>query len=97
MKELTNFRQFLSEDTIKEEKISESSFSSNSEVDEAFVEDAYKEAYEGETGKPFEIYDFDYSNVEMTKTIKIKNLVSNGEELGDVTLIATPEGWSLGF
>tara|TARA_B110000902_G_C13717648_1_gene363811 strand:- start:103 stop:366 length:264 start_codon:yes stop_codon:yes gene_type:complete len=87
MKELNNFRKFLTEDVIKE----------NTGPQDPEIEKAYQEAYEYETGNPLFISDFEYDSVEPRETIKIFNLVSNDEELGDVTLIKTPEGWRLGF
>ena len=76
---------------LSEGKINEDANPTNPEI-----EKAYQEAYEYETGNPLFISDFEYDSVEPRQTIKIFNLVSNDEELGDVTLIKTPEGWRLG-
>ena len=52
---------------------------------------AYKEAYEFETGKALSISNFKHGGVK--QTMKIENLISNNEELGNVVLIKTTEGW----
>jgi len=81
MKELNTFREFLKEDQM--EKVN--------------VRRAYEEAYKNETGDRIDIQSFDFDEVEKKEVIVIKDLVSNGEELGDVTLVNTGRGYHLSF
>jgi len=81
MKELNTFREFLKEDQM--EKVN--------------VRRAYEEAYKNETGNRIDIQSFDFDEVEKKEVIVIKDLVSNGEELGDVTLVNTGDGYNIGY
>ncbi len=72
----------------------------NQSLDRDTIINAYKEAYKSETGNDLDITNFTYfshtpSNTQ-TQTIEISKLVSNGEELGDVTLINNGSGWEFG-
>ena len=81
MKELNTFREFLKEDQM--EKVN--------------VRRAYEEAYKNETGNRIDIQSFDFDEVEKKEVIVIKDLVSNGEELGDVTLVNTGDGYNIRY
>ena len=81
MKELNTFREFLKEDQM--EKVN--------------VRRAYEEAYKNETGNRIDIQSFDFDEVEKKEVIVIKDLVSNGEELGDVTLVNSGDGYNIGY
>jgi hypothetical protein len=61
------------------------------------IQKAYEEAYKNETGESINIDSFTFGDVEIKETIVIKDVVSNGEELGDVTLINTGEGYNLAY
>jgi len=61
------------------------------------IQNAYKEAYKKETGEDLQINSFTFGDVEKKETITIKNVVSNGERLGDITLTNTGEGYTLAY
>jgi DNA-binding Lrp family transcriptional regulator len=91
LKSLEKTKNIYGYSAVSESKLEEVKDPSNSDV-----KDAYREAYTYETGLPFAITSFEYDSIKPQQRIQIKNLVSNEEELGDVTLIKTPEGWRLG-
>jgi len=91
-----NLKKFLIEGKLqKEGQLIKESQTPNISPEE--VEKAYQEAYEYETGNPIFISNFDYGNAKLSEVIKIENLISNDEELGDITLVKYPEGWRLAF
>jgi len=90
MEELNTFRKYVTEGDVNEVKMSDED-----------VKNAYEEAYANETGKRLRTRSFDYDKV-IVKTIRkeviiLKNLVSDGEELGDVTLVDEGNGYNIAF
>ena len=59
---------------------------------------AYKQAHQYETGEHIEISSFDYDDTEHKETMILNNVVSNGEELGQVVLVnKNYEGFKFGI
>jgi len=90
MEELNTFRKYVTEGDVNEVKMSDED-----------VKNAYEEAYANETGKRLRTRSFDYDKV-TKKTVRkeviiIKNLTSDGEELGDVTLVNSGDGYNIGY
>jgi hypothetical protein len=81
-----NEEDFMGEGTINEDQ-----------MEKVNVRRAYEEAYKNETGDRIDIHSFDFDEVEKKEVIVIKDLISNGEELGDVTLVNTGRGYHLSF